>query len=124
MARYVLEKTRFRAGVWQGVLSGPPDLEPPALSGRGPDGPLLIDVRAFSAAHGRWDVRLAVPDSALGDGVHSFAILCPEGVALTRFDVIAGDALEDDIRAELASLRAEMDLMGSVLRRLLARDDG
>ena len=123
MAQYVLDKTKFRAGVWQGILTGTPGLSDPALTGRGPDGPLLIDVRAASGAHGQWEVRMAVPDTAIGDGVHSFAIFGPDGEALTRFDVIAGDALEDDIRAELATLRAEVDLMGSALRRLLARND-
>lgn len=124
MAQYVLEKKSFRSGVWQGVLTGTPGITDPALTGRGPDGPLLIDVRAASGAQGQWEVRMAVPETAIGDGLHSFAIFDPDGVALIRFDVIAGDALEDDIRAELASLRAEVDLMGSVLRRLLERDEG
>lgn len=39
------------------------------------------------------------------------------GVTLARFTLVAGQALEEDIRAELNLLRAELDLLKRAFQR-------
>ena len=71
-----------------------------------------------SSAGGRWTVRVPIPADLISDGVQSFVISdATTGTTLSSFAIIAGDALAEDIRAEMDLLRAELDLLKRAFRR-------
>lgn len=120
MAQTRLTKTRLQAGRWQGVLTTDPPAEaPPPLEVRHLDRS-LDDLRVEPAPGqaGRFLVSVPIPAELLSDGVQTFVICAAEtGETLDSFTIIAGEALDDDIRAEIALLRAELDMMKKAFRR-------
>ena len=112
-----LTKTRIRAGIWEGVLNGSdtiPDLEVLLLEQALPG----VTVAAVEGRLGNWAVRVPVPASVLSDGVQTFLIRNkPTGETLAHFTIITGVAMEDDMRAEVDLLRAELDMLKRAFRR-------
>ncbi|ESW60176.1 MAG: hypothetical protein Q27BPR15_13325 [Rhodobacter sp. CACIA14H1] len=111
-----LTKTRIRAGVWEGVLSGTdrPALEVRLLETVVPG----LTVTPIPDRALEWAVRLPVPVSALGEGVQTFLFRDRNtGETLAHFTVITGVAMEDDLRAEVDLLRAELDMLKRAFRR-------
>ncbi len=117
MSDMVLTKTRIRAGVWEGVLSGAlaaPVLEVVLLEQVLPG----VSVTAVPDRPGEWAVRVPVPSEALNEGVQSFLIRNKATQeTLAHFTVITGVAMEDDLRAEVDLLRAELDMLKRAFRR-------
>jgi len=71
-----------------------------------------------SAQERFWLVRVPVPPERIADGVQTFVIRDRRtGEVLDSFAVLAGDALSYDIRAEMALLREELDLLKRAFRR-------
>jgi hypothetical protein len=112
-----LTKTRIRAGVWEGVLTGPASL--PTLEVTLLEKPLTgVAVTALPDQPGSWAVRVPVPAEALSDGVQTFLIRdLATGTTLQHFTIITGVAMEDDLRAEVDLLRAELDMLKRAFRR-------
>ena len=110
-----LTKTRIRAGVWEGVLSGPAEtpLLEVSLLGETLAG---VSVTAIPEPAGDWLVRVPIPAEALSEGVQTFLIRSG-GETLAHFTVITGVAMEDDMRAEVDLLRAELDMLKRAFRR-------
>lgn len=116
MQAVTLTKTRIRAGIWEGVLSG---AESPELEVRHQEAvvPGLV-VTAIPDRPGEWAVRVPVPAEALGEGVQTFLIRDrATGETLQHFTIITGVAMEDDLRAEVDLLRAELDMLKRAFRR-------
>lgn len=117
MSQQVLTKTRIRAGVWEGVLSGAaakPQLEVLHL-----EIPLAgVEVAELAERPGNWAVRVPVPAELLSEGVQTFLIRDKsDGAHLAHFTVITGVAMEDDMRAEVDLIRAELDMLKRAFRR-------
>lgn len=115
MVAPILTKTRIRSGVWEGVLSGPSD--PPKLEvtllGQPIEG---VTIASIPGRAGDWAVRVPIPAEALSEGVQTFLIR--DGAeTLAHFTVITGVAMEDDMRAEVDLLRAELDMLKRAFRR-------
>jgi hypothetical protein len=112
-----LTQTRIRGGVWEGVLSGP--TEPPVLE------VLLLEaalpgltVAAVAERSGDWAVRVPIAAEVLSEGVQTFLIRNKaDGQTLAHFTIITGVAMEDDMRAEIDLLRAELDMLKRAFRR-------
>jgi len=117
MPDLTLTKTRIRAGVWEGVLTGATTA--PALQVVLNDAELPgVSITPIDARPGEHAVRVPIPAEALSDGVQTFVIRDPlTGVKLAHFTVITGVAMEDDIRAEVDLLRAELDMLKRAFRR-------
>ncbi|RPE63151.1 hypothetical protein EDD53_2748 [Pacificibacter maritimus] len=120
MTAIKLVKTRLHAGIWEGELHLPDDLETmPDLEVAHLDQPVLghtLDEDPSRA--GIWFFRIAVPAELISDGVQVFVISNREtGERLSSFTIIAGEALADDIRAEMELLRAELDMLKRAFRR-------
>ena len=119
MTAYSLSKSRFFEGVWEGVIAGDSD-DAPAPT---------VDVRVHDIAipgvglepladPGSWLLKVPVPATMIADGVHTFVISeATQGIALGDFSIIAGEAAGEDIRAEMALLRAELDMLKRSFRR-------
>ena len=66
----------------------------------------------------QWSLRIPIPVELIGDGAQTFLIFDKDtGETLDSFTIIAGDAVTDDIRAEVALLRAELDMVKRAFRR-------
>ena len=108
---------RIVAGVWQGALSGSgavvPTLEVTHL------GSPLAGVEQTTGPDGTIAVRVPIPIEALNEGVQTFLIRA-EDKTLAQFTIIAGEVLEDDLRAEIDLMRAEMEILKRAFRRHFA----
>ena len=107
MSRPILTKTSLQSGTWHGILRGSHRL--PQLSvthlGREVPGISVIETKE----EGTWLVEVPIPAHLLSDGVQTVVISDEQtGRTLNSFSVIAGEALDDDLRAEIDLLRAEL----------------
>ena len=112
----ILTKTRLIEGVWEGIISGISMDAKPAISvnhlGKAIEG---VEVLANDK---NWGIRVPIPSALISDGVQTFVVLNHETEEkLGSFALLAGDALADDIRAEVDLLRAELDMLKSAFRR-------
>ena len=119
MSELTLTKTRLFEGVWEGVLTSAatrrdqPQIEVTHLEKRLPG-----VVLAEGPEQGYWVLRVPIPVEALSDGMQTFLIRdAQSGDTLDSFVILAGEALADDIRAEVALLREELDMLKRAFRR-------
>ena len=114
-----LTQTGIVNGVWQAVLTGA--ATPPALEalhqGRKLDG---LTVTAVPGQSGTHLVQLAIPATVLNEGVQTVLLRTGDDV-LASFTLVAGVPLEEDLRAEISLLRAELDLLKKAFRRHAAK---
>ncbi len=120
MSEYTVTRTRIQAGIWEGVVTPNGEAqEDPAIE------VLHKEARVHSFAltpdeanPGTWQLRIAIPPDLLSDGVQVFLINdAATGETLDSFTIITGEPLEDDIRAEVELLRAELDMLKRAFRR-------
>lgn len=119
MTEITLTKTRLFEGVWEGVLSVGDDTdEMPEIAVISGD-TRLPGVRVDRIdGDGRWMLRIPIPVQSLSDGVQSFVITdAITSETLGKFTILAGEAMADDIRAEIDLLRAELDMLKRAFRR-------
>ena len=111
-----LVQARITAGVWEGVLSGA-GATAPVLSalhgGREVEG---VEVRPMPGKAGKLALRVPIPAWALNEGVQTFVVQA-DGTTLAQFTLVAGVPLDEDIRAEVDFLRAELDLLKRAFQR-------
>jgi len=119
MSELTVTKTRMRNGVWEGIVTGNGD------KGARPD----IRVSHLDASvagvtlteeleKGHWILRIPIPTEAITDGVQTFVVYdSGDQSKLADFTLIAGEAVADDMRAELELLRAELDMLKRAFRR-------
>lgn len=124
MADWTLAKLGFRAGVWEGRIAAPsksaarPEIEVQAM------GAPVPAAEARPDGKGAWLLVVPIPAEALGDGIATFLVFDKaSGTTLASFAIAAGEPADDDLRAELALLRAELDMLKKAFRRLAARED-
>lgn len=119
MTQPTLTLTRFENGLWQGHLQADaqPGIEVRYL------GEALNGVDLSPADTG-WTLTVPVPVTALSEGVHSFIVVDTASTRkLADFTVIAGAPAADDLRAEVALLRAELDMLKRAFRRVCNSGD-
>ncbi|EDZ41169.1 MAG: hypothetical protein P8P65_01260 [Planktotalea sp.] len=119
MSAFELSKTRLFEGVWEGVLTAVDEnTEQPDLGVTHLDKPLGELRLKETGEPNQWSVRVPIPIELIGDGAQTFLIFDRDtGKTLDSFTIIAGDAVSDDIRAEVALLRAELDMVKRAFRR-------
>ncbi len=119
MSPMVLTKTRLFEGIWEGVLRYENDSGPdPKLDVTFQDKPVKGVDLTFLEKDQVWAVRIPLPPESLSDGVHTILVSdASSGERLDKITFIAGEALADDLRAELDLLRAELDMLKRAFRR-------
>lgn len=110
---------RIRGGTWEAVLEAGSAAPRPVLEAvhleRRLDG---LDLRELPDRPGHWALSLPIPADILSDGVQTVLLRDPQtGGTLAHFTLVAGAVLEDDIRAEVDLLRAELDMLKRAFRR-------
>ena len=109
---------RMIAGIWHGILTGVTGDTPPALTLSHKAEVLPTSPTVLPRDDGRWSVEVAVPMDRLADGVQTFVISdVTGGEVLASFAFLAGEALAEDIRAEMDLLRDELDMLKRAFRR-------
>lgn len=117
MSTLELTKTKMRQGIWEGVLSqsgtGTPEVSVTHL------GKPVVDVSLeHDSAGDLWVLRIPIPPAAISDGVQTVLINDKATMELLgQVTLIAGEALGEDMRAEVDLLRAELDLLKRAFRR-------
>lgn len=116
MSDWTLTKTRLSDGHWQGILQGgagdPPDIVADHLGDS-------IGAVTLTPQGDAWLVDLALPATLIADGAHCVILRRADTHAqLALVTFIAGEDLAHDLRAEVAMLRAEMELLKRTLRHL------
>jgi hypothetical protein len=117
---------RLAEGVWEGLLFTREKVAP-KLQLRHRDDllgePETVETQAAPGEPGRWLVRFRLPVERLSDGVQTFVIEdASTGDALAHETIFAGEIVDDDIRAEVSLLRAELDLLKRAFRRHCSED--
>jgi hypothetical protein len=109
-------KTRLFQGVWEGIVTGAPDGTRPSIAVTYLEQP--VSGAELTTGAGGWHLRIPIPRAALSDGMHTVLIRNADtGDTLGSFAILAGEALAEDIRAEMDLLRAEVDLLKRAFRR-------
>ncbi len=119
MSEMTLSKTRLRNGAWEGQILGAsstgarPNIQVTYL-----DQP-VDGVEMVEAGNGTsWDLTIPIPSQAVADGVQTFLIIDQDtATKLGDFTLMAGEAVSDDLRAEVELLRAELDMLKRAFRR-------
>lgn len=114
----VLTPLRLSQGVWEAALTDLPNPDdPPALMLHCGDERLEPPhLERFS--DGGWLVRVEVPPRCLSDGMQVFVLSLEETrEKLGSFAILAGDAFNENLRAEMQLLRAELDMLKRAFRR-------
>lgn len=113
----------LRGGVWHGVIAGASRPAPLALVHRGER---IAPVDLTQTPDGNaWQVAATLPLDRLTDGASTFLLvedgedgqLANDTAIIARLPVIAGAEINSDLQAELALMRAELDLLLREFRR-------
>lgn len=118
------ENHGLKGGVWSGILKADTKPARAFLMHHG-------EIRAFAqlkpAVGGGWQVSVNLPATLLSDGAFSFALAIdngegdtaplPDAIRLDHLQVIAGDVLGDDLTAEIALIRDELEFLKREFRR-------
>lgn len=115
MSNLTLTKTKLLAGTWEGLLTGVKGDTAPTLTFRHQDREL--EGLSVEKVDGDWFVRATIPPELISDGVQAFIIADDAQNILADFTLIAGEALAEDIRAEMELLREELDMLKRAFRR-------
>lgn len=123
------ESHGLRGGVWTGRLTAS---ERPARICVTLRGEAVAEARLSEVPDQGWDVRVDLPAAIIGEGVTSLIMVAcdsvegqpvdPSSTRLARLNLAAGKALDDDLDAELAMLRSEVELLKREFRRFATRD--
>lgn len=114
-----LTRTRVRAGVWEGILSGCGASVAATLEALHMDRPLPgVLVQPVPGREQDHAVRVPIPPEMLGEGVQTLVMrLRGSEEVLARFSILSGDDAAQDLRAEVDLLRAELDMLKRAFRR-------
>jgi hypothetical protein len=119
MTRESLVRLSLRHGRYLGELDAPPGTEIEAVH----EGRVVATADLGPEGDGPVRVSIAVPSSVLSDGVQVVALRSTAtGAILDRITIFAGEAAEEDLVAEIALLRAELEMLKRAFREHVAGD--
>lgn len=119
MSQISVSSGTITGGIWSGVVQCAESAARPDIEVVHPERPIeQTTLHPIADSPGAWRLEVPIPADLLNDGVQTFIIRNrADGARLGSFTVIAGTALDEDIRAEIGTLRAELDLLKRVVRR-------
>jgi hypothetical protein len=114
-----LTQTRLAHGLWQGHLAAETALPVEAWHlDRCLEG---VTVTAWPG--GGFQVQVPLPADLISEGVQTVLLRAGDAV-LAQITLVAGVPLEEDLRAEIGLLRAELDVLKRAFRRHCAETAG
>ncbi len=114
-----LVQVRLQGGVYEGVLTAPRCEGIEALH----QGKVAAtaDLHENPTAPGTHRVVVSLPASVLSEGVQVVSLRSvASGAILDRITLMAGNALAEDVRADIALLRDELEMLKRAFRRHVA----
>ncbi len=112
-----LSASRICAGRWEAQLTWPGSAAPSVELWHG-DRKLASAEAVAGAVTGEWMLSAPVPTDLLSDGVQTVLLRAAGSTeTLGHFAILSGAELEDDLRAEVDLLRAELDMLKKAFRR-------
>lgn len=114
--------TTLHAGRYEGILTGAEQTEIEALH----RGKIIAIARLAPREEedGAMAVSLDLPLDVISDGVQVVGLRSTaSGEVLDRITLMAGSALEEDIRGEMALLRDELEMLKRAFRRHCAETE-
>jgi len=114
-----LTNLRIAEGVWHGAIKNRGDKDwQPQIEVTHLDFPVDGVEVVEDRVEEHWVLRIPIPADRIADGVQTFVIRDKrDSNVLGSFSIVAGDALAEDIRAEMSLLRAELDMLKKAFRR-------
>ncbi|MCX7558073.1 hypothetical protein OS190_00735 [Sulfitobacter sp. F26204] len=119
MSSLQLTKTKMKEGVWQGIITGLTDDDAKPKIEVTLEGIAVPDILlTYNQSADHWTLSVPIPARAIADGVQTLIISDSDtNTKIGHITLISGEALADDIRAEMDLLRAELDMLKSAFRR-------
>lgn len=110
------------AGCWNGALQA---ASPPAGLSVVRRGQVVATAALRDAGPGVWSVAADLPASVIDNGAHGLLLVAgdpdgPGSQVLGSLTLVAGAVAGDDLLAEVAQLRAELELLKREFRRFAA----
>lgn len=117
MSTLQLTKTKIKQGVWQGIITLSGDIKPAIEVTH--ENTIVENIKlTHNADADHWAISIPIPPEAITEGVQTLLIQDKVvGETIGQITLIAGEALGDDIRAEMELLRAELDMLKRAFRR-------
>lgn len=116
MSTLTLTPMRLLEGVWQGTITQKGEGDPRVEARH--EGQPVPDISLRALNNGTWELKVPVPPAAIADGVQTIVIVdAGDETPLGHFTIMAGEDLGEDVRAEVALLRAELDMLKRAFRR-------
>lgn len=121
MDYYTVTKHRLIEGRWEGTVSrtdGSPLVDKPNLAITLDERPVRDVSMTRDEAAGTWALVVPIPAEAISDGIRTI-LMCDDetGALLASVALLAGEALDEDLRAEVSLLREELDMLKRAFRR-------
>ncbi|WP_238365628.1 hypothetical protein [Mesobacterium pallidum] len=119
MTEFTVTNTRLREALWEGLVTRtgkgtlPPELTVTHL------GRQIDDVALKTGeSDGEWVLHVPIPPEVIADGVQTILIAdARSDETLFRIALIVGEPLDEDLRAEIDLLRAELDMLKRAFRK-------
>ncbi|MDO5529777.1 MAG: hypothetical protein Q4F71_10280 [Paracoccus sp. (in: a-proteobacteria)] len=119
------ETIGLQGGIWSGLLSR----EVPPAAIHLVHAAEIVGTAQITAEGGAYRIDAAIPAARLSDGMQTFLLVEQQGEAsdaradsgapvMARLHILAGRPLDQDMKAEIELLRAELDLLKREFRRL------
>lgn len=118
-----LTRVRLQGGRYEGLLTAPEGAGIEAVF----EGRVIAAASVGPDADRRdgWRVAVDLPAEVIGDGVQVIALRSTlSGAVLDRVTLMSGAPLDEDIRAELALVRDELEMLKKAFRRHCAETQG
>ncbi len=118
MSTLTLTPASLLEGVWTGVLHQSGHGVPQVTVTHQDEQLSDVSLRETDEEKHQWELRIPIPASAISDGLQTFIISDTlDGEVLGHFNLLAGETLGEDLRAEVDLLRAELDMLKRAFRR-------
>lgn len=120
MTELTLTRTSLKAGRYQAVLTSP--ATPPVIEAVHLEKVIgTAEVSADADRPGHYRIGFDIPGIVMSDGVQVVALRsAADGTVLDRVTILSGAPLDEDIRAEVALLREELEMLKAAFRRHVA----
>ncbi|RFP88584.1 hypothetical protein DZK27_08920 [Rhodobacteraceae bacterium 63075] len=120
MSQYVVTKRRLIEAKWEGAVAAADGraLEETPKIAVTLDEKQVLGVSLGEGEDGLWELAVPIPAQAISDGLRTILIQdSASGEVLESISLLAGEALDEDLRAEVSLLREELDMLKRAFRR-------
>ncbi len=117
MTALTLTKTKLKQGVWQGIITGMGE-EPPQIEVTHENTVVSDIVLTHNESADHWTLSVPVPLAAISDGAQTLIIRDKQAdEKIGHITLQADDLADQDLRAEMDLMRAELDMLKRAFRR-------